>query len=533
VKVHARVPAMCVFAIGVAVSLATAPTALAQGFLPTGNMTTARTSHAATLLEDGRVLITGGSSAELYDPSTGMFVKAGAMKFSRGKHAAALLRDGRVLIAGGCACFAEIYDPATATFSATGSMVATTNAESATLLRSGKVLVVGGAAPEVYDPATGIFTATPGAGALGPTALLLDGRVLIGAEPLGRVYDPGTAGFTNVSSIPTSARNGQTATALPDGQVLLAAGATDGYGEAATTLATQFDPALSSFRQAGDLVFPRGGHTATLLKDGRVLLTGGYNGNGPDSITGFLSSVEIYDPVQRIFASAVGLLQHRAGHTATMLRDGRVLIAGGYGGSVSWPVAPLSSAELFVPDYTLGVVPVLSMDSTQYCTGEGWRMEVKSAAGSTPVTLMGTIYGTPWGIPQWRSTGGNGAFAESGTFGAGDVGDYTMWVLANEKASNTVSTRVLLCRVAVTVDSQFHVGNPWSVRMTGGPPNTSVSLFGTSDGGSWTNPDWGRTGADGALVMTGTFPPGVEGEHTLRVRIGDESSNTLHFSVLP
>ena len=103
----------------------------------TGNMEVDRSWHRATLLRDGRVLVTGGfdsygnalSSAEIYDPSTGHFVDAGQMTSRRATHSATLLPNGKVLIAGGCAstdpealASAEIYDPDTGRFSPTGDL---------------------------------------------------------------------------------------------------------------------------------------------------------------------------------------------------------------------------------------------------------------------------------------------------------------------------------------------------------------------------------------------------------------------------
>ncbi len=88
-------------------------------------MTTARYSQSATPLSDGRVFIAGGkdssdnglSSAELYDPKTGVFSQTGSMATARTSHTATLLSDGRVLIAGGgnqtlaAVASAELYEP--------------------------------------------------------------------------------------------------------------------------------------------------------------------------------------------------------------------------------------------------------------------------------------------------------------------------------------------------------------------------------------------------------------------------------------
>ena len=163
------------------------------------------------MLLDGRVLVTGGwgdlglglTSAELYDPLTGLFVPTGNMTLARGGHTATLLANaklpnyGKVLIAAGDSggTEAELYDPVAGTFAATGSMaVAHVHGPTATLLKTSKVLLAGGytSAAELYDPATGTFSTTGNLTAVrsGHAAtLLLDVRVLVtrgGVEALDR-----------------------------------------------------------------------------------------------------------------------------------------------------------------------------------------------------------------------------------------------------------------------------------------------------------------------------------------------------------
>ena len=137
----------------------------------TGSMSTARSNHTATLLPDGRVLVSGGqgfvASAEIYDPGLGTWSLTGSMSTVRSAHTATLLPDGRVLVSGGVnsaiaiLASAEIYDRALGAWSPTGSMSTVRSAHTATLLPDGQVLVGGGSTPsgfstlasaEIYSP---------------------------------------------------------------------------------------------------------------------------------------------------------------------------------------------------------------------------------------------------------------------------------------------------------------------------------------------------------------------------------------------
>ena len=140
----------------------------------------------------------------------------------------------------------------------------------------------------------------------------------------------------------TMARAGHTATLLPDGRVLVAGGCTlDGCGGTPAGGRTEiFDPRRQRFEPGPAMVRARAGHTATALKDGRVLFVGGW----PDEGRPPLASIEVFDPRSGRFTEVASMATGRGGHTATRLTDGRVIIVGGVGGRTA-----LSSVEIFDP----------------------------------------------------------------------------------------------------------------------------------------------------------------------------------------
>ncbi len=321
-------------------------------FTVTGPMSVARAGHAAIPLQDGRVLIVGGSSsgadltgAELYDPGTGAFTPTGSMSTVRTSGTFTLLRDGRVLVAGGADAgsvmdSAELYDPRTGAFSPTGSMTTPRQDHTATLLQDGRVLLAGGRASsndttdlgsaELFDPTTGRFSPTSAmttARAVHSAVRLQDGRVLVlgGTGGAPELYDPAKDTFSPVDTPFTAACCALAVTPLGDGTVLIVD--TD-YRSAP---AVRFDPASGSFEPTGPPIVPRVGAAWTRLLDGRVLVTGGGDlrkefGQGCPPM---LATTEVYDPGPGTFGEGPVMTLARSSHTATLLDDGDVLVAGG------------------------------------------------------------------------------------------------------------------------------------------------------------------------------------------------------------
>jgi hypothetical protein len=375
-------------------SVAIGPIRHAGTFSPVGKLNEARTKHTATLLQTGKVLIIGGEkiyginvqysldSTELYDPEIGKFALSGNLAEARTNHTATLLTNGKVLVTGGYSISqkkkkrkkhdssellssAEIYDPANGNFTPTGSMNFMRVRHTATLLKNGKVLMIGGSSgsaildsTELYDPATGTFTASGNllTRRTAHTATLLpNGKVLVaggiseyrgtpvaGAE----LYDPDTGQFSPTGNL-TNMHYDHTAVMLLDGKVLLLGGnGKEGHPINNADLpddlhdpisADLYDPISDRFTALSGLLNERLENTATLLSDGRVLIAGGWWGHGPDC-------AELYDIASGKSTTIVNLLQHRLNSTATLLPNGKVLIVGGDDDG------SLDSAELYDPE---------------------------------------------------------------------------------------------------------------------------------------------------------------------------------------
>lgn len=345
--------------------------------------TTAINPTMSYLTPDGHVLLIGGDStgnaSELYDPTSGKFTAIGPAAEYHWRGTLTRLADGRALLVGGFGqtdqlATAEIFDPATGKFTITGSLAAPRFDFSAARLQNGQVLVVGGSrwvnsdgntvyqsSAEIYDPAAGKFHP---AGDMTiarnqPVVVTLqDGRVLIaggqskqafGSLASAEIYDPATGKFTATGPMTVSRAVG-VGTLLQDGRVLIFGGDDDMMG---VQYADLYDPSTGTFSKTGPEVIDRFSHTVTLLADGRVLIAGGYAGPGGVASVDlsifamtesrYLSAAELYDPIKGTFIRIGNMTTTRVDFTATLLLDGRVLIAGGDLRD------PRNRAELYVP----------------------------------------------------------------------------------------------------------------------------------------------------------------------------------------
>lgn len=282
----------------------------------TGSMNIGRSSHTAILLNNGKVLVTGGfaangdqlRSAELYDPASGTWTMTGVMNNFRYFHTTTLLQDGKVLVTGGqgggLLSSAELYDPLSGIWTATGSLNFGRQEHTATLLNNGKVLVIGGNGSdpsvnftaELYDNNTGTWTVT---GTLNfariehTATLLSDGKVLVtggsyDAMKSSELYDPIIGIWTDTGSMNVG-RALHTAVLLPNDLVLVAGGCkTTACSDNDITSSELFDPTTGTWTTTGSTHFQRYHHTATLLSNGQVLVTGGFAYLASSEIYGFL-----------------------------------------------------------------------------------------------------------------------------------------------------------------------------------------------------------------------------------------------------
>jgi uncharacterized protein YjdB len=350
------------------------------------NLNTSRYLHSTTVLETGQILVAGGiscpsagsctylSSAEIYNPVNTSFTNTGAMAQARSAPAV-LLNNGNVLIAGGYTCdisgncsslsSAEIYNPNTGAFTNAGNMTMARSGHTMTLLRSGTVLIGGGqtcttatscsalSSAEIYDPGAGTFSAAGSmtAARFGASAVLLNsGQVLIAGGFDGtnlpatvEIYNPSFNGFAGNGAQLNIPRFDATATLLNNGKVLLAGGSTCNLPGCPTNAAEVYDPVTNAVSAvAGGMNVSRFEHTATLLTNGQVVIAGGFS--SCNSSCASEASTELFDPIAGSFSPSQAVTNALAGQTGTLTANGNALLIGGINAGTT-----LASDEWYQP----------------------------------------------------------------------------------------------------------------------------------------------------------------------------------------
>lgn len=501
----------------------------------TGPMTGPRTNHAASVLPDGRVLITGGMQhadgdgatnvAELFNPATGLFSTAAPMMFTRSFHASVVLDDGRVMVMGGSTISSgevvslattEIYDPATNTWRAGPELSVPRGGPKAAKLASGKILVMDGAGSttEIYDPGSASFSAS---GSLMDyrsnyaIGVMPDDRVVIAGGYASEhvlameVRDP----LTGLWSSPASLIHGRmdpSVTSLPDGRVLIAGGYTGQVG----SVSELFDPSAMSVSTTAPMSFTRFQHTANLLQSGNVILIGGGVSDAEEG-----DAVLHYDVAADLWRTADRLPDERRRHTSTLLPNGDVLVAGGLSSSSARPqlfneqCAPFNTA-LARPSHAF--------------PGEGGSTTV---AFTIPAICNWTVSRFPSWISVTSALSGTGSTVVSLTAAIGtSVARSAVMRIGSLDFAVTRAAYVPVCDASVT-PSLSETGKTF----IGQGGNASVSVTtGTACSWSVTNvPEWitvtspGSGGKSGSGTATFTVKPNTGGARNASISIANMS----------
>ena len=295
-------------------------------------------------------------------PPVTLDLSQGTLTTGRSDHASVRLPDGRVLVAGGTdgttvLKSAEVFDPSSEKWVSATDMKTARRGHTMTLLQDNKVLVTGGfdgkaalATAEIYDPSSNTWTATLGPMALShrfhTATLLPDGKVLVAGGVAGplltadpkatEIYTPSTGLFTAGPALP-EARQGHTATLMKDNKVLFIGNSGDNSAAGKVLTYISATPASSTWSSTSAAGNVRYNHTATVLDttQSKVLVIGG--GVTPNS-------AEIYDIDANTWTATTAMSTARSLHTSTKLLDGRILVVGGYDGKQS-----LTSIEIYDP----------------------------------------------------------------------------------------------------------------------------------------------------------------------------------------
>lgn len=306
----------------------------AQVVVQTGSLSVRKTHHCGELLNNGKVLVFGGSyfnwgtasstyynSAELYNPNTGTWTSTGNMQLPRAYATSVLLDNGNVMVCGGMygpytqSC--EIYDVTTGTWSYTDSIHSQQLESKAVKLNNGKILFVGGSGScELYDQTSNTWTLTGNATFSGTTgfdiALLPNGNVLgTGGDPgapQAKIYDVTSGTWGAAPNQMNNIRAHNTSITMTNGKVLVASGSN-------TMTSEVFDPSAGTFTSAGSLPDYFQSDKMINLTNGQVVISG--------------SSFQLFNPVSNTWSSIATTKYTGDFYTVHRLQNGKILFAGG------------------------------------------------------------------------------------------------------------------------------------------------------------------------------------------------------------
>lgn len=354
-------------------------------------MNVGRVGFDAVVLGDGSVLVVGddhdcipggaeagSEQAEVYEPASDRWVEVDSLNKPRKIPATVGLGDGSAIVIGGInsddVSFSstKVFSPTTRTWTDGPLLDIARGQPLAATLGDGRVLVASDVGEtssittaELYDPAVGTWTRGPTLSALALTDLipLASGRLLgIGyshtdSEPVlvALLFDPARAAWVAIHAPDMGL--GFDLVALADGGALAIGGYDGGelYGGDGSLIARvqRLDPTSGRWSEVASLSAARAGTMSVRLVDGRILVAGGFVGDGFSNGQA-LGAVEVFDPESGRWTTMPDLLEPRYDATAVVLGDGSVLVLGGYAnfnahGDTPWCGTPMTSVERFTP----------------------------------------------------------------------------------------------------------------------------------------------------------------------------------------
>ena len=361
------------------------------------------------VLPDGNVLAyprDGGSEAHIWDPATNSLTPApntGTNLFCSGH---SFLADGRLLVTGGHIRdgwglkHTNIFDPSTRTWTRVDDMNNGRWYPTNTTLANGEVLVISGSTrryqnndvPQVWQTSGGWRDLTD-------ARLALPLYPFMHLAPNGKVFNSGpnqttryldtsgTGQWTTVALQKFNFRDYGSSVLYDDGKVLTVGGHDP---PTATAEVIDLNEPSPSWRYVGSMTYPRRQHTATLLPDGTVLVTGGTSSPGFNDATGAVFSAELWDPVTETWSTLSSMTERRLYHsTAVLLVDGRVLVAGGGQPWADGEAADHRTAEIYSPPYLFkGSRPTFSSAPLAVDYGETFSVATPDAAVITGVNWI-------------------------------------------------------------------------------------------------------------------------------------------------